>query len=202
MDEGRRRSSETEVVIRREARRIFNEKGYHGMTLRAVAGSVGIEAQSLYNYTRSKEELVISLMREGTIAIQSAVDAAVARADDTPTAMLRAAMVAHTKFYCDRELVMVVRDVLVHLGPDGRADLLVLLKKYEDTFKQIIRAGISAGDFRPVDVTPAAFAVLGMGESVVNWYHKGDRLTSDEVATIYADLAVNALAAHPAQRQG
>ena len=198
--EGRRPSSETEALIRREARRIFNEKGYHGMTLRAVASSVGIEAQSLYNYTRSKEDLVISLMREGTIAIQSAVDAAIARADATPTAMLRAAMVAHTKFYCDRELVMLVRDGLVHLGPDGRADLLVLLKKYENTFKQIIRAGISAGDFRPVDVTPAAFAMLGMGESVVNWYRKGDRLTSGEVAKIYSDLAVNALLTRPVER--
>jgi AcrR family transcriptional regulator len=198
--EGRRPSSETEALIRKEARRIFNEKGYHGMTLRAVASSVGIEAQSLYNYTRSKEELVISLMREGTIAIQSAVDSAIARADATPAAMLRAAMVAHTKFYCDRELVIVVRDGLVHLGPDGRADLLVLLKKYEDTFKQIIRDGISAGDFRPVDVTPAAFAMLGMGESVVNWYHKGDRLTATEVGNIYADLAVSALLARPAGR--
>jgi len=198
VSEGRRPSSETEALIRREARRLFNEKGYHGMTLRAVAGSVGIEAQSLYNYTRSKEELVVSLMREGTIAIQSAVDAAIAGADATATAKLRAAMAAHTKFYCDRELVMLVRDGLVHLGPDGRADLLVLLKKYEDTFKQIIRAGISTGEFRPVDVTPAAFAMLGMGESVVNWYHKGDRLTSDEVASIYSDLTVNALVARPA----
>jgi AcrR family transcriptional regulator len=195
MADEQRSSRETETLIRREARRLFNEKGYDGMTLRLLAAGVGIEAQSLYNYTRSKQELVVSLMREGTIAIQSAVDAALARSGPRPMDRLRAAMVAHTTFHCDRDLVMRVRDGLAHLGPDGRADLQGLLNKYEDTFKGLIRAGISAGEFRQVDVTSTAFAILGMGESVVNWYQPGDRLTPAEVARMYSDLAVEALRA-------
>src|SRR3977135_302744 len=106
MAKEQRHSSDTEALIRKEARRLFNEKGYHGMTLRAVAAGVGIEAQRLYKYTRSKQDLVISLMREGIVAIQSAVDAAIAKADPGPIPRLRAAMVAHTRFYCDHELVM------------------------------------------------------------------------------------------------
>jgi hypothetical protein len=34
-----------------------------------------------------------------------------------------------------------------------------------------------------------------MGQSVVNWYTKGDRLTPDEVSLMYADLSVNGLRA-------
>ncbi len=193
MSEHKRASDETRAQIYREARRLFNLKGYVGMTLREVASGVGIEAQSLYNYTASKQDLIVSLMREGTLAIHEAVDAAIAAAEPTPTARLRAAMTAHTYYYCAGEKVILVRDGLVHLDAKHRAELMKMLKAYEDTFKEILAQGIESGEFRPVDVTPTCFAMLGMGETVVNWFHADHRLTAAEVARCYADLAVNSV---------
>jgi AcrR family transcriptional regulator len=193
MSEQRRASEETRAQIYREARRLFNLKGYVGMTLREVASGVGIEAQSLYNYTASKQDLIVSLMKEGTAAIQEAVDAAVAAAGPTATAQLRAAMTAHTYYYCASDKVIVVRDGLVHLDAKHRADLIKMLKAYEDTFKEILNHGVESGEFRPVDVTPTCFAILGMGETVVNWFSDNRRLSAAEVARCYADLAVNSV---------
>lgn len=193
MSAPKRTSAQTQAKIYAEARRLFNLKGYVGMTLREVASGVGIEAQSLYNYTRSKQDLVMSLMRQGTLAIQEAVDKALAAAEPTPTARLFAATAAHTQHYCSSDQVVLVREGLVHLDAERRADIVGLLKTYEDTFKDILRRGIETGEFRPLDVTPTCFAILGMGESVVNWFDPGRRLSAAAVARTYADLAVRSV---------
>lgn len=192
----RRTSAETEAQIFAEARRLFNLKGYVGMTLREVASGVGIEAQSLYNYTKSKQDLVVSLMRTGTLAIQAAVDAALLGAGPTATERLWAATAAHTDHYCSSDQVVLVREGLVHLDAERRADVIGLLKTYEDTFKDILRAGIASEEFLPVDVTPTCFAILGMGESVVNWFTPGRRLSATDIAHTYADLAVRSVTRH------
>jgi AcrR family transcriptional regulator len=187
-------SAATQAQIYREARRLFNLKGYVGMTLREVALGVGIEAQSLYNYTPSKQDLIVSLMKEGTTAIQEDVDTAIAAAEPTPTARLWAAVSAHTHYYCASEKVILVRDGLVHLDPEHRAELLEMLKHYEDTFKAILLQGIKTGEFRKIDITPTCFAIMGMGESVVNWFKESRRLNAEDVSRTYADLAVRSVA--------
>jgi AcrR family transcriptional regulator len=194
-EKGKRTAAETKAEIYREARTIFNRKGYVAMTLREVAAGVGIEAQSLYNYTSSKQGLVVSLMKEGTEAIQEVVDAAIESAEPSPTARLWAAVAAHTKHYCSSDKVMLVREGLVHLDSDHRADLVAMLKKYEDTFKGILADGVRLAEFRSIDITPTCFAILGMGESVVNWFDRGRRLDADAVASCYAELAVRSVTA-------
>lgn len=193
MSEHKRTSAETEAMIFKEARRLFNLKGYVGMTLREVAAGVGIEAQSLYNYTRSKQDLVVALMRQGTEAIQAVVDEAMAQAPSDPGSQLRAAVKAHTHHYCSSDQVVLVRDGLVHLDADRRADIVSLMKTYEDTFKSILRSGVRSGDFEPLDVTPTCFAILGMGESVVSWFDPSRRLSANDIATTYANLAVRSV---------
>lgn len=189
----RRTAAETEAQIYAEARRLFNLKGYHGMTLREVATGVGIEAQSLYNYTRSKQQLVASLMAQGTNAIQNSVNRAVAAAGPSPTEHLWAATAAHTEHYCTSDELVLVREGLPHLDAERRDEIFGLLKAYEDTFKDILLRGVDSGEFRPLDVTPVCFAILGMGESVVNWFRPGARLSAVQVGRIYADLAVRSV---------
>lgn len=194
-------SAETQQRIYHEARRLFNLKGYVGMTLREVARGVGIEAQSLYNYTPSKQDLVVSLMSEGTVEIQQAVDGSIAGASDDPGDRLWAATWAHVFHYCTSDKVLLVRDGLVHLDDERRTDVMGLLKDYEDTFKGLLRAGMASGQFLPLDPTPTAFAIIGMGESVVNWFSPGRRLTADDVAKTYADMALRSVVAgHPINR--
>jgi AcrR family transcriptional regulator len=194
----KRTAAETRAQIYAEARRLFNLKGYVGMTLREVAAGVGIEAQSLYNYTRSKQDLVASLMEQGTIEIQNAVDRALASAGPTPTAQLRAASAAHTGHYATSDQVVLVREGLPHLDDERRDAIMARLKHYEDTFKDILRRGCESGEFGDLDITPTCFAILGMGESVVNWYRPGGRLAVADVAQLYGDLAVRSVAAEKA----
>ena len=190
--------NDTESRIFESARVLFNEWGYTAMTLRQIAKNVGIEVQSIYNYTSSKQALVEKLVRAGTAELHSSVVAAVASAAPTPPARLKAAMQAHVLHYLSSTSVVVFfRDSLVHFDSDTRTSLLVMLKEYEHVFKDILREGIASGEFRELDVTPTTYAILGMGDSVTNWWRADGRLGATEVGELYSALAVQMVSRTP-----
>ena len=190
--------NDTEIRIFESARVLFNEWGYTAMTLRQIAKDVGIEVQSIYNYTSSKQALVEKLVRTGTAELHGSVVDAIASAAPTPTAQLQAAMQAHVLHYLSSASVVVFfRDSLVHFDSDTRSSLLVMLKDYEQVFKDILREGIASGEFRELDVTPTTYAILGMGDSVTNWWRVGGRLGALEVGELYGELAVQMVSRTP-----
>ncbi|ARJ07510.1 TetR family transcriptional regulator [Cnuibacter physcomitrellae] len=187
--------NDTEGRILESARQLFNRWGYTGMTLRQIAKDVGIEAQSIYNYTSSKQALVERLVRAGTGELHASVLAALDAAGPDPSDRLAAAVKAHViHFLSSANVVVFFRDSLVHFDEGTRSSLLVMLKGYEQVYKDIIRSGIETGVFREVDVTPTTYAILGMGDSVVNWWRPAGRLDAAEVGDLFAGLAVQMVA--------
>ncbi|WP_157157349.1 TetR/AcrR family transcriptional regulator [Diaminobutyricimonas sp. LJ205] len=190
--------NDTEARIFEAARVLFNQWGYTGMTLRQIAKAVGIEVQSLYNYISSKQALVESMVRNGTGELHASVLAALEVAGPAPSARLAAGVKAHVIHYLSSSNVVVFfRDSLVHFDGDVRDSLLVMLKAYEQVFKDIIQEGIDRGEFREVDVTPTTYAILGMSDSVINWWRPGGRLDADAVGGLFGDLAVQMVARPP-----
>jgi AcrR family transcriptional regulator len=55
----------TRARLREAAFALFAEKGYDGTSMSQLAERIGIAKPSLYNYYRSKEELLLDLLEEG-----------------------------------------------------------------------------------------------------------------------------------------
>src|SRR3954467_2651889 len=53
----RRKASKKEIILQKAAA-MFREKGFAATSMRDLAESVGIEAASLYNHIRSKNEIL------------------------------------------------------------------------------------------------------------------------------------------------
>lgn len=191
-----------EERILASARRTFNRNGYVATTMRGIAKEVGMEAQSLYNYFPSKQDIFDGMIHRGTELLRGRVKSAIETAGPEPRDQLWAAMKAHTMHYCDFEEVVLTRDLLPHIDAELRETTVNYLKTYEDIFKNILRAGIAAGQFRTVDISPTSFALLGMGESVVNWYRPNGRLTAEELGMQYADHALSMLTSGPSGPPG
>ena len=45
-------------IILEEAAKLFKDKGYGGTSMRDIAGQVGMEAASMYNHIKSKDEIL------------------------------------------------------------------------------------------------------------------------------------------------
>lgn len=56
-----------------QALTLFSQKGYEGVSMRDIAGSVGIKAASLYNHFKSKEDIFKSIIDEMSKRYEEAV---------------------------------------------------------------------------------------------------------------------------------
>src|SRR5580698_5664971 len=85
----------TRQNIRLTAQKLFRERGYAAIGMRELAKEVGIEAPSIYNHYKSKDDL----LREICFGIADQFFKAVSeiKEDDKPSKKLRAYIKAHVE---------------------------------------------------------------------------------------------------------
>ncbi|SFV12386.1 TetR/AcrR family transcriptional regulator [Pseudoduganella namucuonensis] len=82
-----------DTIIPRErilhaAASLFHERGYQGTTVRHIADAVGILSGSLFYHFRSKEDMLLEIMREAALGLCLRAED-VARGTDDPAGRLR-----------------------------------------------------------------------------------------------------------------
>ena len=188
-----------ETTRRREiedvASELFREHGYSGTSVRDIARALDIQGASLYAHVASKQDVLWSIVDRTASQFEAAADAALASLRDAdPMARLRALALAHVG--------VVVEDigrasVFIHewrsLGPERRARTLARRDAYEQRFREVIREGVDAGAFAPIDATIAAAYLLTALNGLVAWYQPGGRLGPGLVMDAYVELSIRAM---------
>ncbi len=80
------------------ARRVFENEGLEGASLRAIAQEAGYTPAALYFHFDSREALYAELLSQSLEALKASVDRAVSKAD-SPVDRLRQAALAFFRFY-------------------------------------------------------------------------------------------------------
>jgi TetR/AcrR family transcriptional regulator, cholesterol catabolism regulator len=155
------------------AARVFAARGYHGATTQDIADVLGIRQASLYYYFSSKEvalEIVCTRGVEDFYRAARAIAAGPGSAAERLTSLVR----AHITPILDRgDFVRVFLTQRQFLPPASRRRVGRWSRAIERLFEAVIREGVRSGEFRPdVDPRLATLAVLGMANSVPNWYEK------------------------------
>ena len=103
----RRRQGRTQAVkelkrtlILDAARKIFEQEGLDGASLRAIAAEAGYTPAALYFHFDSKEAIYAEVLQDSLGSLRDAVGEAAARAR-TPAERLRAAALAFFRFYAE-----------------------------------------------------------------------------------------------------
>ncbi len=172
---------------------LFARHGYAAVSMRRIAGEVGVQAGALYNYTPDKQSLLFGLMQNH---MQDLL-AACAEQDQTGDAMvlLEAFTRHHIRFNLERaDAVFISYMELRNLTPENFAAIEDLRRRYEDKLEAILRRGITSGVFDVLDPKIATLAVIAMLTGVGTWYRPGGRLSLAEVETIYWDMVHKSVA--------
>jgi AcrR family transcriptional regulator len=178
------------------ATRLFKEQGYHNTSMQDLADALGMQKGSLYYYIESKEALLRQLLERATSFLAMQIDEIYA-ADLPPTDKLRWALENHGRTMMEHlDLVSVYLYEYRSLPPERLEEVLAVRKHYEQVLMQILDDGITCGDFRPVNVRMAAFGLLGMLNWTHQWFSPEGAHSSQEVASILADLALHGLVKH------
>lgn len=192
-------SEETADRIRREAARLFVERGYAATTLKAIAAQSGITAGAVYWHFPSKEAILYSHLISSVDELIEEVRAAAA--DGTPIERLTAVARTHVlvglrqtdegTIDANHGIVQLAR----FLGETEQRTISMRQRRHLRFVQKIIVDGMANGDFRAVDVTPTAFAVLTLCDFASVWYKPSGRLSADSVADLYADFVLHMVGA-------
>ncbi len=191
----RKTGSHAEITgprIRAAAARLFARHGFAAVSMRRIAAEVGVQAGALYLYTPDKQTLLFELMRdhlEDLLAAWAAADA-----PGPPDARLARFVRFHIGFHLARpDDVFIAYMELRNLESGNFAAIEALRRRYEDALEAILRAGREAGLFAIPDTKLATMALIAMLTGVNTWYREGGRLSGDDVAEIYTDMALKAV---------
>jgi AcrR family transcriptional regulator len=190
------RSTREQLV--RAAAHLFREQGFHGTSVTEIATAAWITKSSLYHHFASKQAILAQILTDTASRVTPAVEA-IAAADLPAADRLRAAARCHVvELIHDQDMVACFVEEGRFLEPEYRGDFVAARDRYEQSFRQILADGVANGEFRPVSVSLASLAVLGLCNSVGHWYQPTGRLGVEAVAEQFADLAVRSLLSGPA----
>ncbi|MGH1587877.1 TetR/AcrR family transcriptional regulator [Methylobacterium phyllosphaerae] len=182
----------TAAAIRQAGLRLIYRHGYEAMTLRALAAEVGIQAASLYNHIRSKQDLLFDIIRDHMETLLVQTDAALATAADEPASRLRAFVAHHVTYHLEKKQdVFIANFELRSLDAKHYTAIVAMRRAYEDRLVTLLDLGVAAGDFEIRDTRVAGYAILGMLTSACTWYRLEGRMTKTEVVDLHTDLALH-----------
>lgn len=189
-------NGDTRTRILTAAAALFHARGFEGTSMKQIAAAAGIQKSSLYHHFPGKQELLFYILAH-TVDLAIVGLQEIARSNRSAAERLRLAVRHHViNLVNDLDNVACFVEEGKALAPQHRETYVAKRDAYERCFRQIIEDGIRSGEFRRTDVRLAGFAVLGMCNWMVRWYHPDGPNTPEEVAGHLGDLAAAALVAH------
>lgn len=172
------------------AARFFAERGYAAVGMRDVAEAVGVRGASLYHHFASKEEILYAICLTVTEE-PNAQNLPLLDAPGTCSQRLAALVRGHLHHLHRRRTEHVVGlHELAALAPEHRAVVDGHRRHYQRRVREVIAAGVAAGELSVPDPHLAAFAVCDVLNGLSNWFRTDGDLSLDAVADGYVDLIV------------
>ncbi|MEV1292856.1 TetR/AcrR family transcriptional regulator [Pseudonocardia sp. NPDC049635] len=175
------------------AARIFATDGYANVGTREIADAVGIRGASLYHHFGSKEEILyeisLTVTREPVEENLPLLDLAA-----TPTERLAALIEAHIRHLRRRRVEhLVALHERTSLTAEHQARIDDYRHYYHRRVRDLLAAGMRAGEFRELDPPIVALGLMDMLNGVSGWI-RGD--SDDDVQVVvdtYLDLVLGGL---------
>ena len=190
--------------ILRAAGQLFAKEGYEAVTMRAIAGRIGITAAGLYAHYPSKAAILADFVEAELKRFLRAVETACATergpieklgrfASEHVLQSLAAADLG--PFNVHAALTQLTRQ----LPEPERQELLAVQRAHLRLLTAILAEGAERGLVaRQERPTATAFAILSMCDYVTTWFRPGGPLSPQEVADHHAALVLRMVGACPA----
>jgi len=173
------------------AARLFHEKGYQATTVRDIATAVGIQPGSLFHHFASKEQLLVEMLREASIALCVGADAAVAQ-ESAPDRKLAAlvryelnCLVGDRTRYLFAVLISEWRDVPIAVRPEIKR----LGQRYYAVWESVLEECAARGLLR-LDVFATLKVLHGVDRGAMLWFRQQSRYTVSEFSMLLTNLVM------------
>jgi AcrR family transcriptional regulator len=171
--------------------------GYSAVSMRMIAGAVGVNVGALYNHFPNKQQILVRLMTDHMNTLLAQWHEI--KTDGlTPAQRMEQFVRFHIAFNIPRSQDVFISFMeLRSLEPENHKLIEGLRSQYENVIATIIRDGCDANEFHVADTHVATMSVLGSLIGVNTWYRETGRLSKSQIQDYYVDLTFRALGYAP-----
>ncbi len=169
---------------------LFAEYGFHGTTMKDIAGALKMRAPSLYSHVASKQALLEMIVVSMHEMADRELRAALASTEDVAE-QLRRAVEAHVRFHAlhPRHWKISSREV-IHLEEPAKSKVRGMRREFEALMIETIERGVERGCFDVASPKMTVYAMLRMSAGVGQWYRPDGEFSHAEIARYYGELVL------------
>ena len=172
------------------ARDLFYEVGFHGTTVRDIAGRVGVTVPALYYHHANKEAILSALLDRSISSVIERCEQALSEAGDDPADRFRNLIECLALYMANHRKSAAMDAEIRALSPAARKLYSIQRRRVEQMVADTISHGVAAGVFEVTSPSDTGRALLGMVQAITLWFSPGGgRLTASELARRYVDIA-------------
>ena len=173
------------------------EIGYDGVNFGLVAKELGVSKGTIVHHFGTKDRILAALHESYMTRRLAELDYMLDALED-PAEQLAAALHAFMLYHVEDRAATVAfqREVVRLADQDSMAKGAGLRQKYFDKVRDIVQAGIDAGDFRPVDPTVDALLMFGSAQWAWTWFRPDGDRPIEAVGSALVDLVLGSLLAN------
>jgi AcrR family transcriptional regulator len=176
----RRKASKKDLILQKAAA-MFREKGFAATSMRDLAETVGIEAASLYNHIRSKNEIleaicldVANRFNTNFDIIEASKQAVIPKVETLLRFHIRQMVENYEEVYvADREWKHLEEPYLSNFQNQRRA--------YRKKFASILEEGIQKNEIKKIDAPTAVLIMLHAVSGIESWHRSKARINEREL---------------------
>lgn len=192
----RKKASKKELILRRAAA-MFREKGFAATSMRDLAEMVGIEAASLYNHIRSKNEIleaicfdVANIFNTNIETIEASNQKSITKIDNLLRFHIRQMVENYEEVYVsDREWK--------HLDEPYLSNFQTQRRNYRKKFAAIIEEGIVKNEIRKIDAPTAVLIILHAVSGIESWHRSKAKINAQELEDNMVMIMIDGLRKQP-----
>jgi AcrR family transcriptional regulator len=172
---------------------LFREKGFGAASMRDLAENIGIEAASLYNHIRSKNEILESICFNVANRFNTHMDE-IESGTMTPIEKIETLLRFHIRQMFDNFEEVIVSDrEWKHLDEPYLSNFHTQRRNYRKRFASIIEEGIRKGEIKRIDAPTAILTMLHAVNGIESWHRSTAKITAAELEDNMVIIIINGL---------
>lgn len=176
----RKKASKKELILQKAAI-MFREKGFAATSMRDLAESVGIEAASLYNHIRSKNEILEAICFDVANRFNANMDIMEASSQDS-ISKIESLLRFHIRQMIDHyEEVYVSDREWKHLEEPYLSNFQNQRRAYRKKFASLIEEGIRRNEIKNIDAPTSVLIMLHAVSGIESWHRSKAKINSQEL---------------------
>lgn len=172
--------SRKDVIVKAGAI-LFREKGFGAASMRDLAENIGIEAASLYNHIRSKNEILESICF-GVANRFTAYFEEMELGSTSPLEKIETIIRFHIHQMIENHEEVIVSDrEWKHLDEPYLSNFHTQRRNYRKRFAALIEEGIKKGQVKKIDAPTAIIIMLHAVNGIESWHRSTAKISAKEL---------------------